>query len=267
MKDILLDAKPSYQDTYELSLLYPIPRSLGRGEIGIKGEISFHGIDIWNCYELSWLNTKGKPQILMLQMIVPCSTEAIVESKSLKLYFNSFNNSKFADESEVVDVISKDINKLLGGGIIISKMSSIEQGAMEGESIDDLDIECNEYRINKKLLKTGIDAGNVSETLHSNLLKCNCLVTNQPDWGSVQISYRGAKIDHDSLLRYIVSYRNHNEFAEQCAERMFTDIMEQCQPEFLRVYLRFTRRGGIDINPIRSTEEVKEFINHKTCRQ
>ena len=167
----------------------------------------------------------------------------------------------------MIDIISKDINKLLGGGIVISKMPVIEQGQLEGESIDDLDIECNEYRINKKLLKTRVDAGDVSETLHSNLLKCNCLVTNQPDWGSVQISYRGAKIDHASLLKYIVSYRNHNEFAEQCAERMFTDIMEQCQPEFLRVYLRFTRRGGIDINPIRSTEEVKTFINHKTCRQ
>ena len=268
MKDILLNSKPSYQDTYTPSLLYPVPRSLGRGEIGIKpGEVPFYGVDIWNCYELSWLNLKGKPQILMLQIIVPCTSEVLVESKSLKLYFNSFNNSKFKDEVEVIDIISKDLNNMLGGGVIISKIPSLEQGNMPGKSIDDLDIECDEYRINKKLLKLVKSDDKVSEILHSNLLKCNCLVTNQPDWGSVQISYSGIKIEHESLLKYIVSFRNHNEFAEQCAERIFTDIMEQCTPESLIVYLRFTRRGGIDINPIRSTAPVKDFINIKTFRQ
>lgn len=268
MKDILLNAKPSYQDTYQPSLLYPVPRSLGRGEIGIKaGEVPFKGIDIWNCYELSWLNPKGKPQILMLQMIVPCESLVLVESKSLKLYFNSFNNSKFGDESEVMEIISKDLNTLLGGDIIISKITSLEQGNLLGNSIDHLDIECNEYRINKKLLKLSDNGDKVSETLYSNLLKCNCLVTNQPDWGSVQINYSGTKINHESLLKYIVSFRNHNEFAEQCAERIFTDIMSECSPDSLTVYLRFTRRGGIDINPIRSTNPVIDFVNVKTFRQ
>ncbi len=268
MKDILLNEKPSYQDTYAPSLLYPIPRSLGRGEIGIKaGEVPFRGIDIWNCYELSWLNLKGKPQILMLQMIVPCESEVLVESKSLKLYFNSFNNSKFSDESEVIELISKDLNAILGGRVLISKIPSLDQGELSGESIDDLDIECDEYRINKKILKTVGSGEKISEVLYSNLLKSNCLVTNQPDWGSVQISYSGVKIDHESLLKYIVSFRNHNEFAEQCAERMFTDIMSQCSPDSLTVYLRFTRRGGIDINPIRSTNPVRDFVNVKTFRQ
>ncbi len=277
MSKLELGQKSSYDSSYNPDKLYPIPRALKRAEIGVDdNNLPFYGIDTWNHYEVSWLNAKGKPQVALANIVYDCSSKFIIESKSMKLYFNSLNNTKFEDKTELLNTIKKDISEKLGDNaeIKLFDLNNPELLNLElnfaGQNIDDLDIECNEYNINPDLL--GLDQQHndqvISEVLCSNLLKSNCLVTKQPDWASLQISYTGLKIDHEGLLKYIVSCRNHDEFHEQCIERIFVDIMRKCAPQELTVYGCYTRRGGVDINPYRTTnKEFKIENNFRLVRQ
>ena len=262
----------AYTTQYDPSLLFQIPRKTKRDEIGIIAKLPFAGVDIWNAFELSWLNTKGKPIIALLELIIPANSSHIIESKSLKLYLNSLNNTQFSSQELVKQTINNDLAKVLNIApkeLIIniynndnSALQATPLTQLKGICLDELDVSIQQYTPNPKLLKT--DNNNREESLFSNLLKSNCLVTDQPDWGSVQIDYQGKQINHESLLKYIIAFRNHNEFHEQCIERIFMDIMRECQPEKLTVYGRYTRRGGLDINPYRTTNQ--NFITPSNAR-
>jgi len=273
---MILGQNISYKDKYDKNLLYPISRDLGRKEINITYPLPFFGFDIWNCYEFSWLNIKGKPEVRILELIISLDSENIVESKSLKYYLNSFNNTMFQNENIVKQIIENDLNDLLKSPILvmIKKLDSYNNMSLTsfaGHNLDLIDIDGNSdnSQLNPDILQLSHDKVYVEEKLYSNLLKSNCLVTGQPDFASIQISYRGRKIAHDSLLKYLISFRNHNEFHEQCVERVFNDITNICKPDELTVYARYTRRGGIDINPIRSNcaLNVTELNNLRHIRQ
>ncbi len=268
----------AYVDQYDASLLFPIPRAGKRAEIGVAGTAPFFGADIWSAYEVSWLNVRGKPQVALVHFTIPCESVNIVESKSFKLYLNSFNNTRFADSAEVLARLRADINEAVWrGGVVQSsvgaKMIATELFdhepiyELDGLSLDRLDVECTRYQPAPDLLTAAQDEAPVSEVLVSNLLKSNCLVTGQPDWGSVQISYSGPQIAQEGLLQYLVSFRNHNEFHEQCVERIFMDIWTRCKPIKLSVYARYTRRGGLDINPFRTSHPQALPLNTRNARQ
>lgn len=265
MKDIKLSLgqEVDYLDQYDRNLLMGIPRSIARDEIKLSTNLPFNGVDIWNCYEVSWLNEKGKPCVKILQFIVPADSECLIESKSVKLYLNSFNGTKFKDDEEVRGIIQKDFSEVAKKNVEVT-IHNLEEFAtkpltlFDGVNIDSLDVEITDYEVNQKLLCLSDEEAIVTETLTSNLLKSNCLITNQPDWASVQIKYRGKKIDHKSLLCYIISFRKHNEFHEQCVEHMFKDITEQCAPTELTIHAKYTRRGGVDINPYRTSLDLKD---------
>ena len=267
-----LGKKSAYDPVYNPEKLFPIPRKLKRDEIGVPDESPFFGYDLWNHYEVSWLNQKGKPVVALAEIIYACDTPNIIESKSMKLYFNSLNSSPFKDADTVRAVIEKDIAERVGGTVFVTLFPLPLKNKLnllmgfDGICIDEADIECTVYEVNASFLS--VDNETVDEVLYSDLLKSNCLVTSQPDWGSVQIAYKVRKINREGLLRYIVSFRNHNEFHEQCIERIFMDIMRRCQPEELTVYGRYTRRGGLDINPYRSTNPIDmKAKNNRLCRQ
>ena len=268
-----LGKKASYNPYYNPDVLFPIPRQGKRDEIGITGQLPFVGFDLWNHYEVSWLNEKGKPVAAIAEIIYPCESKNIIESKSMKLYFNSFNNTAFKNIATLRSTIISDLSSRVGLPVLVNitdlmdAKSAQYEAAMEGFCLDALDIECSIYNVHADFLSVG-SADLVEEILFSNLLKSNCLVTNQPDWASVQISYKGHKIKHEGLLKYLVSFRNHNEFHEQCIERIFVDIMKHCQPEELAVYGRYTRRGGLDINAYRSTKNIDPCVgNVRLIRQ
>ncbi|ASY76229.1 NADPH-dependent 7-cyano-7-deazaguanine reductase QueF [Pectobacterium polaris] len=252
--------KPTpYHDRYDAALLQPVPRSLNRDPLGIYPDsLPFHGADIWTLYELSWLNNRGVPQVAVGEMHLNAESLNLIESKSFKLYLNSFNQTAFDSWENVRATLAKDLAHCAQGDVSITlfKLSELEGqplAGFTGDCIDDQDIQIDSYDFNADYLATNEqDAPVVEETLVSHLLKSNCLITHQPDWGSVQIHYRGKRINREALLRYIVSFRHHNEFHEQCVERIFNDIMRYYQPEKLSVYARYTRRGGLDINPWRS---------------
>ena len=280
-----LGKSSAYVDHYDASLLFPIPRAGKRLEIGVTGAPSFFGADLWTAFELSWLNPRSKPQVAIAHITVPCDSINIVESKSFKLYLNSFNNSVFADAEAVAACMRADLNAAVwqqagsalgtspvqssvGVKILLPEMFDREPvHELDGLNLDRLDIECSRYTPAPELLSAAFDEAPVSEVFTSNLLKSNCLVTGQPDWGSVRISYEGSQIDQGGLLQYIVSFRNHNEFHEQCVERMFMDIWTRCKPIKLSVYARYTRRGGLDINPFRTSYPQAVPQNIRTARQ
>ena len=269
----------AYVDQYDASLLFPIPRAGKRAEIGLSASLPFLGADLWTALELSWLNPRGKPQVALAHFTVPCETINIIESKSFKLYLNSFNNTTFADAAAVLARLRVDVNEAAWRGAVVQSSVGVKLIAMEhfdrepvheldGLSLDRLDVDCTRYTPAPDLLRVSQDdEAPVAEVLTSNLLKSNCLVTGQPDWGSVQISYSGAQIDHEGLLQYLVSYRNHNEFHEQCVERIFCDLWTHCKPHRLAVYARYTRRGGLDINPFRTSYPQAIPPNIRTARQ
>jgi 7-cyano-7-deazaguanine reductase len=247
-----------YKEVYTPDLLQAVPRSMNRVELNLTDELPFSGTDRWNGYELSWLNLKGKPQIAIMRCEVPISSLNLVESKSFKLYLNSFNQSHFDSIESVADALTKDLSHCAGEKVKITlfkpaEFSQMQISSFEALSIDDLDIEIKDYQLEPSILSAG--GKQVEETLTSDLLKSNCLITNQPDWGSVFIRYQGQQINQEGLLRYLISFRQHNEFHEQCVERIFCDIMDNCKPNKLSVYARYTRRGGLDINPFRSNFE------------
>ena len=250
-----LGKRVAYVDNYCPDLLFPIARQGKRHEIGVPTALPFFGADMWTAFELSWLNPRGKPQIATATLVVPCTSPAIVESKSLKLYLNSLNNTTFDSATVAADLIRRDVSRAVDAPIEVHMHAHAEPpaqvGHFSGTCLDDQDISCDTYAPHPEFLST--DMEHAEQTVYSHLLKSNCLVTGQPDWGSVQIHYAGRRIDPVGLLRYIVSFRNHNEFHEQCVERMFMDISRRCAPDKLTVYARYTRRGGLDINPYRSS--------------
>ena len=268
----------AYVDQYDPSLLFPIPRAGKRAEIGISGASPFFGADLWTAFELSWLNPRGKPQVALAHITVPSESPNIIESKSFKLYLNSFNNTVFKDAREVQDRLRADLSEAawrgadqpssVGVRLLAPELFDQEPvHELDGLSLDRLDVECTRYTPAPELLRANHDEAPITEVLTSNLLKSNCLVTGQPDWGSVQIRYSGAQIDQEGLLQYLVSFRNHNEFHEQCVERIFMDIWTRCQPIQLVVYARYTRRGGLDINPFRTSHPGALPPNVRTARQ
>lgn len=267
MKTSALSKISNYIDKYDRSLLFSIDRQLSRTELGIaRDKLPFYGYDIWNAFEVSWLNKKGKPEIALCRFIVPCDSDNLIESKSFKLYLNSFNNSKFYSMEEVKNILQKDVSDATGSKVKIQMhrekdVVGTEIKAFNASCLDELDVNCDTYSINSDFLCLSTNSHVVEETVYSNLLKTNCPVTGQPDWSTVLIKYNGRKIDHDGLLKYIVSLRNHNGFHEHCVEQMFVDIMIKCAPEHLTVYARYTRRGGLDINPIRTTDNSCKIPN------
>ena len=273
-----LGKSSSYVDQYDAALLFPIARRSKRDEIGLTGTLPFFGADLWTAYELSWLNPRGKPQLALARITVPAESTHIVESKSVKLYLNSFNNSVFADAAAVQTRLREDLSAAVWqGGAVMSSVGVqlvLPQDfdkepvhELDGLNLDRLDLECSHYQPAPELLTAQLNEAPVTESLTSQLLKSNCLVTGQPDWGSVRISYTGPQIDQAGLLQYIVSFRNHNEFHEQCVERIFMDIWRACKPSKLEVYARYTRRGGVDINPWRTSHPMAAPLNIRTARQ
>lgn len=250
--------KPAaYQSEYNPSLLFPIARQDKRSELGLTGTLPFFGVDIWNAYEVSWLNLRGKPQIAIATITAPADSRNIVESKSFKLYLNSFNQTRLAGPDAFLELLRSDLSAAFDAPVQVTltmpdAFSKFKMEELDGLLLDRLDIEVTEYAPNPSLLKANHDEAPVEEILVSNLLKSNCLVTGQPDWASVQIHYVGSTIDQEGLLKYLIGFRDHNEFHEQCVERIFMDILQQCKPQKLAVYARYTRRGGLDINPWRS---------------
>ena len=250
---------------YTPELLFPIPRQGKRDELGIAyGQLPFAGRDLWYGYELSWLGPKGKPEVRVAQFELPCESECLIESKSFKLYLNSFNQSRFDNDSVVQALMTKDLSTAAQAPVTVTlfTLDEFEAKSLQkapGINIDGLDVEIDNYGYAPEVLAPA--GGKTSETINSHLLKSNCLVTGQPDWGSLVVSYTGDAIDHASLLKYICSFRQHQEFHEQCVERVFADLQQRFEIEELTVYAQYVRRGGLDINPWRSTtSELPEAL-------
>lgn len=259
---LLLGAETAYPSCYSPQLLFPIPRVAGREAIGVDSSAPFYGYDLWTAYELSWLNKKGKPQVAIADISMPCHTENLVESKSLKLYLNSLNQVAFSSPLEVATVMERDLSSCVNGPVSVDihtldRVRHQSLSSFPGHCIDDLDVDVESYEPEPSLLGLVNESRTVTESYYSHLLKTNCPVTGQPDWASVFIRYTGWPMDPEGLLKYIISYRNHQDFHEQCIERIFTEIKELCQPDALEVYGRYTRRGGLDINPYRSSSDLK----------
>ncbi|HHE9517575.1 TPA: NADPH-dependent 7-cyano-7-deazaguanine reductase QueF [Haemophilus influenzae] len=261
LKSLKLGQKTEYASQYDRTLLQAVPRALNRDGLGITQNQPFTiGADIWTAYEISWLNEKGLPQVAIADIYLDYQSQNLIESKSFKLYLNSFNQSKFADFNAVQQTMQCDLIECAQGDVKVRLNPVAVYDAqkidhLQGDCIDEQDIEISSYEFNANWLKDCVSDEIVEEKLVSHLLKSNCLITNQPDWGTLHIHYVGKKINHEKLLRYVVSFRQHNEFHEQCVERIFCDLMHYAKPEKLTVYARYTRRGGLDINPFRSNFE------------
>ncbi len=261
LDNLLLGQHTDYPQHYTPEVLFPLARAEGRAAVGLQAgaDMPFKGVDLWTHYEVSWLNTQGKPIVAAAEISVPASSPFLIESKSLKLYFNSLNFERFPDVAAFQSRVEADLSRVAGDTVKIrliapTQYAQLAISDMPGVCLDDLPLVCESFVLNPETLQS--QGGVVEETLHSHLLRSNCPVTNQPDWGSVLIQYRGPAIDRMGLLAYLVSYRQHADFHEQCVERIFMDILTRCRPESLTVYARYTRRGGLDINPFRATEGV-----------
>lgn len=274
MSDFNLSQAPlgrevSYPHTYDSSLLFPIERAEARSSLALPGP--WYGADIWNAYEVSWLNERGLPRAAMAQFTVPADSPRLIESKSFKLYLNSFNETHYGSSEEVTAIMQADLSRVAGAEVKISLNDQLSQLSsyhppLEGRCLDALDVEIQHYQPDPGLLQAAPGGEIVTETLVSHLLKSNCPVTGQPDWGSVQLRYTGPRIQPESLLKYIVSFRRHTEFHEHCVERMYCDIWHAFKPESLFVMALYTRRGGLDINPWRSSHPI-EITPSRSIRQ
>jgi len=260
MSKIPLGKPTQYPEEYSPQVLYAVPRSEARNALGLGEELPFQGEDVWNAWELTWLEPSGKPVVATAVITVPANSTNIVESKSLKLYLNSLAMSRYASADEVAQIISRDLSEITEAQVITritpaNESSTGQIADLPGDCIDDLDVQMDASGVDATILKT-TGENSIDEELHSHLLRSNCPVTNQPDMGSVLIRYQGPAIDRESLLRHIVSFRHHKDFHEACIERMFLDIKARCSPDRLTVYARYNRRGGLDINPFRSDFET-----------
>ncbi|WP_320822126.1 NADPH-dependent 7-cyano-7-deazaguanine reductase QueF [Reinekea sp.] len=266
-----LGKNSAYIDSYDAGLLFPIPRLSKRLELGLSNDLPFTGVDIWNAYELSWLNARGKPQVALAEFTVPAQSANFIESNSFKLYLNSFNQTCFESGERVRECLSQDLSQAAGSTVQVKVVPLHDAEAHvvfqsdAAECIDELDIEVDTYVPSPDALR--VQDRVVTERLVSHLLKSNCLVTGQPDWGSVYIDYTGPQIDRSSLLRYLISFRQHNEFHEQCVERIFVDLKAACRCDQLTVYARYIRRGGLDINPFRTDDPSAKAENIRHIRQ
>lgn len=265
-----LGRETDYPHKYAPQVLVPIPRADSRAGLDLGDPLPFSGVDIWNAWELTWLDPNGLPQVATAEIYVPADSPNIVESKSLKLYLGSFAMSSFDDATMVAEAIARDLAPCAGAPIKVSVLpvSGTEArnvARLAGTCLDDLDISCSDWEVNPRLLGAD-ESDEVHEDLHTHLLRSLCPVTAQPDIGSLLVSYRGPKIERESLLRYIVSFREHNDFHEACIERMFVDLTERCGCEELTVHARYQRRGGIDINPLRTNTGEKP-LNLRLWRQ
>ena len=253
-----LGKSAAYRNTYAPELLFPVPRAAKRAELGLGAALPFVGEDVWNAYEVSWLDPRGKPVVAMGEFRVPAASPRLIESKSLKLYLNSFNAMRLDAMAAVEARIAQDLSAVAGAPVAVSlralDAAPRSVATLPGTLIDDIDIDIADYTPAPQHLRADAAQPAVSETLVSHLLKSNCLVTGQPDWATLYVRYRGAPIDRAGLLRYIVSFREHNEFHEQCVERIFVDLQARCAPQALAVWARYTRRGGLDINPFRAAQ-------------
>lgn len=259
LKESPLGQTTVYVETYSPEQLFPISRNLARDKLQLGDPLPFKGLDLWTGYEISWLNLRGKPEIAMAHFSFPCTSPNVVESKSFKLYLNSFNQSQFSSFEEVKNIMQRDLSRAAGENVDVDlfPLSQLPSTALEefsGICLDVLDVETTTYEVHPDFLKTS--GTFVEETLYTNLLKSNCLATGQPDWGSVLVRYAGPKIDHEGLLKYFISFRRHSGFAEHCVEEIYRALLTKCRPERLTVYGRYTRRGGLDINPFRSNFET-----------
>jgi len=274
---LTLGKSTEYCSEYNPNLLQAVPRSLNRDDLSLQSNnLPFIGEDVWYGYELSWLNNKGKPIVAVAEFRFACASPNLVESKSFKLYLNSFNQSKFSSLDEVKQTLIKDLSATAQAQAEVTLFAVdqcpalvIKPATPEAICIDEQDVTIDSYEYQAELLnkaQTDSPISNVTETLVSHLLKSNCLITNQPDWASIYIDYKGKAIDHAILLKYLISFRQHNEFHEQCVERIFCDLQQHCQLEELTVFARYTRRGGLDINPFRSTHLTRAPIM-RTLRQ
>ena len=261
-----------YGADYDPSLLFPIARAQQRAALGLGEELPFTGVDFWNAYELSWLDGRGKPRVAVAELRVPATSPHLIESKSLKLYLGSYAQASFADTDTLRAQLVRDLSEAAGAPVTVvlmpvaSSTTAIIEN-LEGEVIDDLPVEISHYGPPRPDFLAVDDELKADEVLVSHLFKSNCPVTGQPDWASLQIRYAGPRIARDGLLRYLVSYRNHSDFNEQCVERIFMDLMQRCGPSRLGVYARYTRRGGLDINPFRATPGLPLPGNPRTARQ
>mgnify|MGYP002620828305 CR=1 FL=1 len=246
----------AYPERYDAALLYPIPRAANRAPLGIgEGALPFVGEDEWHAFEASWLNARGKPVVAVARFRLPADSPNLIESKSWKLYLNGLNQTRFVSREAVIETLERDLAAAAGAPVAVELFDVDDEALMPrrlpGECLDDLDIAVDRYTPGPELLKAGEEI--VEETLHSHLLKSNCPVTGQPDWGSVMIRYRGPKLDREALLRYLIGYRQHQDFHEHCVEHIFMDLLERARPERLLVLARYVRRGGLDISPWRAT--------------
>ena len=275
MSTLSLGQATPYPDQYDPSLLFPIPRSENRRKLDIKPNqaLPFVGVDIWNAFELSWLNKKGKPQIALAEFQIPADSPNMIESKSFKLYLNSLNSARFDDETAVREQLITDLSAVAGSKIAtrINPTEAVAKKGMQemsGVLMDRLYIEIDpNLSADPTLLEVNESFGPIEQCLVSHLLKSNCPVTGQPDWASVQIRYQGRPIFEEGLLRYLIGFRQKGEFHEHCVETIFTDIKRQCKPEKLSVYARYTRRGGLDINPFRTDHNAPWPENTRHARQ
>ncbi|WP_299310719.1 NADPH-dependent 7-cyano-7-deazaguanine reductase QueF [uncultured Halomonas sp.] len=246
----------AYPERYDAALLYPIPRAANRAPLGIgEGALPFVGEDEWHAFETSWLNARGKPVVAVARFRLPADSPNLIESKSWKLYLNGFNQTRFESREAVAETLSRDLAAAAGAPVAVELFAVDDEAltprSLPGECLDGLDIEVDRYTPSAELLTVGEEI--VEETLYSHLLKSNCPVTGQPDWGSVLIRYRGPRLDREGLLRYLIGYRQHQDFHEHCVEHIFMDLLERARPERLLVLARYVRRGGLDISPWRGT--------------
>lgn len=257
-----LGKSSEYIATYTPSLLFPIPRLAKWAELGVSADaLPWQGVDFWNCFELSWLLPSGKPVVAIGEFAIPCDSPNIIESKSFKLYLNSLNQTVFESVEALQACLVRDLSAAAGKpvGVKVSTLAEVEgQGVttLPGQCIDALDVNISNYEQPQPELLRCAPERVVEETVHSHLLKSNCPVTGQPDWGSVVVEYKGQALDHASLLTYLISFRQHADFHEQCVERIYLDLKNLLKPEHLTVYARYVRRGGLDINPYRSTGAI-----------
>ena len=258
LNDAPLGKTSEYPDSYDPSLLFPVPRMENRRRLGLEdGRWPWFGEDLWQAWEISWLRPNGVPQVAWAKIVFPAASPSIIESKSLKLYLNSLNQAIYTSGEQVAEVITQDLSSACGGAVQVSLLSVDESGEAIGrpggfELIDDELVSSVVYEYSPDVLTAGEEV--VTERLCSHLLKSNCPVTGQPDWATLLISYTGPKLDRAALLRYVVGFRQKQDFHEHCVETIFTDLMRRFVPDSLTVCARYTRRGGLDINPWRSTE-------------
>jgi len=270
LRDAPLGHPTGHPDRYQPDLLFAVPRKPQRDALGIGERLPFTGVDLWTAYELTWLDTSGKPQVALATIDMPIDSTSLIESKSMKLYLGSFAQSRYAGMTQVAAAIEQDLSHAIGArvGVVLRGPAAFDVQSIRelgGESLDELPIVCTAYDVDPDLLSARGDT--VAETLTSRLFRSVCPVTAQPDIASVQIGYRGPRIDREGLLRYLVSYRCHAGFHEHCVERIFVDVNARCRCEQLTVLARFTRRGGLDINPFRTNAGATKPDNVRTARQ